>query len=118
MHSRKRAQHQSAECSRASCVVLRITKEEWGREHTEVLSRSRGSGCSAMCGGGTSLEEEDTSSNRPELAALVLALRKTRFTNNLLYLCDNQLLLKTVQKWNWKSVRLEKTGPEIAPFSC
>ena len=37
--------------------------------------------------------------NRPELAALVLALRKTRFTDNLLYLCDNQSLLKAVQKW-------------------
>ena len=44
-------------------------------------------------------EEEGTSSNKPELAALVLALRKTRFTDNLLYLCDNQSLLKAVQKW-------------------
>jgi ribonuclease HI len=48
---------------------------------------------------GVGREEEGTSSNRPELAALVLALRKTRFTDNLLYLCDNQLLLKAVQKW-------------------
>ena len=48
---------------------------------------------------GVGREEEGTSSNRPELAALVLALRKTRFTDNLLYLCDNQSLLKAVQKW-------------------
>ena len=39
---------------------------------------------------GVGREEEGTSSNRPELAALVLALRKTRITDNLLYLCDNQ----------------------------
>jgi hypothetical protein len=30
---------------------------------------------------------------------LVLALRKTRFMDNLFYLCDNQSLLKAVQKW-------------------
>ena len=46
---------------------------------------------------GVDREDDGTSSNRPELASLVLSL-KTRVTNNLLYLCDNQLLLKAVQK--------------------
>ena len=48
---------------------------------------------------GLGREEKGTSSNRLELAALVLALRATKTTNDMLYLCDNQALLKTVQKW-------------------
>ena len=44
-------------------------------------------------------EEEGTSSNRPELAALVLTLRATKTTDDMIYLCDNQALLKAVQKW-------------------
>ena len=48
---------------------------------------------------GVGREEEGTSSNRPELAALVLALRATKTTDDMLYLCDNQALLKAVQKW-------------------
>ena len=35
-------------------------------------------------------EEEGSSSNRPELAAFVLALRGTPVTKPMLYLCDNQ----------------------------
>jgi len=44
-------------------------------------------------------EEEESSSNRPELAAFVLALRGIPVTKPILYLCDNQLLLKVVQSW-------------------
>jgi len=44
-------------------------------------------------------EEEGSSSNRPELAASLLALRDTRIEEPLLYLCDNQSLLKTVNRW-------------------
>ena len=47
--------------------------------------------------GGT--QEEGSSSNRPELAAFVLALRDTPMTNPMLYLCDNQALLKVVKRW-------------------
>ena len=43
-------------------------------------------------------EEEGSSSNRPELAAGVLALRGTPVTKPMLYLCDNQALLKTVKR--------------------
>ena len=35
-------------------------------------------------------EEEGSSSNRPELAAFLLALRDTLIEEPLLYLCDNQ----------------------------
>jgi len=35
-------------------------------------------------------KEEGSSSNRPELAAFVLALRSTPVTKPMLYLCDNQ----------------------------
>ena len=43
-------------------------------------------------------EEEGCSSNRPELAAFVLALRGTPVTTPMLYLCDNQALLKAAKK--------------------
>jgi len=42
-------------------------------------------------------EDEKSSSNRPKLAAFVLALRGTpAVTTPMLYLCDNQALLKAV----------------------
>jgi len=44
-------------------------------------------------------EEEGSSSNRPELAAFVLALRGTPVTSPIHYLCDNQALLKAVKRW-------------------
>jgi len=44
-------------------------------------------------------EEEGSSSNRPKLAAFVLALRGTPVTKPMLYLCDNQALLKAVKRW-------------------
>ena len=44
-------------------------------------------------------EEEGSSSNRPELAAFVLALCGTLVTKPMLYLCDNQALLKAVKRW-------------------
>jgi len=43
-------------------------------------------------------EEEGSSSNRPELAVYVLALRGTPVTTPMLYWCDNQALLKAVKK--------------------
>jgi len=45
------------------------------------------------------LEEEGSSSNQPELAAFLLALRDTLIEEPLLYLCDNQPLLKAVNRW-------------------
>jgi len=44
-------------------------------------------------------EEEGSSSNRPELAVLFLALRDTLIEKLLLFLCDNQSLLKAVNRW-------------------
>ena len=44
-------------------------------------------------------DEEGSSSKHPELAAVVLALRGTPVTNSMLYLCDNQALLKAVKRW-------------------
>ena len=44
-------------------------------------------------------EEEGSSSNRPELAAFVLALRGIPVTKPMLYLFDNQALLKAVKRW-------------------
>ena len=55
---------------------------------------------------GVGREDEGTSSNRPELvAALVLALSATKTTNDMIYLCDNQALLKVVQKWTGNGPR-------------
>ena len=45
-------------------------------------------------------EEEGSSSNRLEIAAFVLAaLRGTPVTKPMLYLCDNQVLLKAIERW-------------------
>ena len=44
-------------------------------------------------------EEEGSGSNRPELALFLLALRGTLIEEPLLYLCDNQSLLKAVNRW-------------------
>jgi len=44
-------------------------------------------------------EEEGSSSNQPELAAFLLALRDTLIEELLLYLCENQSLLKAVNRW-------------------
>jgi len=46
-------------------------------------------------------EEEgcSLSSNRPELAAFLLALRGTLIEEPLLYFCDNKSLLKAVNRW-------------------
>ena len=43
-------------------------------------------------------EEEGYSSNCPELAAFVLALRSTLVTKPMLYVRDNQVLLKAVKR--------------------
>ena len=45
------------------------------------------------------LKEEGSSSNRLELAAFVLAFCGTSVTKPVLYLCDNQALLKAVKRW-------------------
>jgi len=44
-------------------------------------------------------EEEGSSSNRPDIAPFVLALHCTSVTKPMLYLCDNQVLLKAVKRW-------------------
>jgi len=44
-------------------------------------------------------KEEGSSSNRPELAAFLLALRDMLIEERLLFLCDNQSLLKAVNRW-------------------
>jgi len=44
-------------------------------------------------------EEEGSSSNPPELAAFVLALCGNPVTKPMVYLCDNQALLKAVKRW-------------------
>ena len=43
-------------------------------------------------------EEEGSTSNRPELASFLLALRDTLIEVLLLYLCDHQALLKAVNR--------------------
>ena len=44
-------------------------------------------------------EEEGSSSNQPELAAFLLALRDMPIEEPLLYLCKNQSWLKAVTRW-------------------
>ena len=44
-------------------------------------------------------EEEGTSSNRPELGGVALALRKAGVEKDALILCDNESVLKVIKKW-------------------
>ena len=57
-------------------------------------------------------------SNRPELAAFVLALRGTPMTKPMLYLFDNQALLKAVKRWvgeGGKVTLVEAPDADILP---
>ena len=44
-------------------------------------------------------EDEGTSSNRPELGGLLLALEATPEADDLLVACDNEAVLKVIRKW-------------------
>ena len=57
-------------------------------------------------------EEEGSSSNRAELAAFVFALRGSPVTTSMLYLCDNQALLKAVKRWVGKSRKATLIAPD------
>jgi len=59
-------------------------------------------------------EEEGSSSNQPELAAFFLALRDTLIEKPLLYLCDNQSLLKAVTRWNGEGGKATLAGASDA----
>jgi len=61
-------------------------------------------------------EEEGSSSNRPELAAFLLALRDTLIEEPLLYLCDNQSLLKAVNRWIGEGGKATLVGALDADF--
>jgi len=64
-----------------------------------------GAGCVNLRGGkerqqwNVGREEKGSWSDRPELAPFVLALSGTPVTKPILYLCDNQALLKAVKRW-------------------
>ena len=49
-------------------------------------------------------------SNQPELAAFFLALRDTLIQEPLLYLCDNQSLLKAVNRWIGEGAKATLVG--------
>jgi len=55
-------------------------------------------------------EEEGSRSNRPEVAAFVLALRSTPVTSPMLYLCENQALLKAVKRWVAEGGKMSLVG--------
>jgi len=59
-------------------------------------------------------EEEGSSSNQPQLAAFLLALRDTLIEEPLLYLYDNQSLLKAVDGWIGKGGKATLVGPPDA----
>ena len=56
-------------------------------------------------------EEGGSSSNQPELVMFLLALRDTPTEEPLLYSCDNQSLLKAVNRWITKG---GKATPDAA----
>jgi len=50
--------------------------------------------CARVC-----REEEGTSSNRPELGGVVLALQSAALSEDVLVLCDNAAVLCAIKKW-------------------
>jgi ribonuclease HI len=44
-------------------------------------------------------EEKGTSSNRPELGGVVLALQTAALSEDVLPLCDNEAVLRVIKKW-------------------
>jgi ribonuclease HI len=50
--------------------------------------------CARVC-----REEEGTSSNRPELGGVVLALQSAALSEDVLLLCDNTAVLCAIKKW-------------------
>jgi len=69
--------------------------DKQGKMGTGIMTRRKKKKQQCKVGRG----EVGSSSNRPELAAFLLALRDTLIEEPLLYLCDNQSLLKAVNKW-------------------
>jgi ribonuclease HI len=49
-----------------------------------------------MCAG---RDEEGTSSNRPELGGVLLALQSAALSEDVLLLCDNEAVLCAIKKW-------------------
>ena len=46
-----------------------------------------------------SREDEGTSSNRPELGGVVLALQSAALSEDALLLCDSEAVLRVIRKW-------------------
>jgi hypothetical protein len=75
----------------------------WGRRDLrdrESILRHNARYCAGVGRG-----NEGASSNRAEHAALLLCLRKTHRTQDLLYLTDSESLLKTISKWVGEGTR-------------
>ena len=68
-------------------------KGKMGAGYNNLRRQKKNQHCKVGC------EEDGSSSNRPELAAFFLALQDTLIEEPLLYLCDNQSLLKAVNRW-------------------
>jgi ribonuclease HI len=61
-------------------------------------------------------EEEGTSSNRPELGGIVLALQSAALSEDTLLLCDNEAVLCVIKKWvgqGGKVTLVTVTDPDI-----
>ena len=79
----------------------------WGRRDLrdrESVLRHNARYCAGVGRG-----NEDVSSNRSEHAVLLLCLRKTHRTQDLLYLTDSESLLKTISKWVGEGTRANLT---------
>jgi len=61
-------------------------------------------------------EKEGSIFNQPEFAASLLVFRDTLIQDLLQYLCDNQLLLKTVNQWISEGGKATSVGAPDAEF--
>jgi len=79
-------------------------KGKLGAEYNNLRRKKKKQQCRVR------LQEEGSSSNWPELAMFLLALRDTPIEELLLYLCDNQSLLKAVNRWIGKGGKATMVG--------
>jgi len=68
-------------------------QSKMGAGYNNLRRKKKKQQCKVGC------EEKGSSSNQPESAAFFLALRDTLIEEPLLYLCDNQSLLKAGTRW-------------------
>ncbi len=62
--------------------------------------------------------EEGTSSNKPELGGVVLALQSAALSEDALLLCDNEAVLYVIEKWVGQGGKATLATAPDADIAC